>query len=189
VTATGAPKIILRDLADLKPSPTNARVHGPDQVAAIAKSMLEFGFTRPILADQDGIVAGHGSALGAAKVYADGGTLRFPNGHPIPAGKVPVLDCTGWTPEQRRAYMLADNQLGLQSSWDTDLLRAELDDLAAADFSFETIGFDTAALEALGNPEGSGERTPPDEFPEFGEDIVTSHECPKCGYKWSGKAS
>lgn len=147
-----APKIVLRKAAELRADPRNARTHDARQVAAIAASLLQFGFTNPVLVDGDDkldIAAGHGRVLGALQVYADGGTLRFPNGDALPAGTVPTLDVSGWTPEQRRAYLLADNQLALLAGWDETLLREELDALAGVDFTMDAIGFDSSALDAL----------------------------------------
>jgi DNA modification methylase len=147
-----APKIVLRKAADLRPDPRNARTHGPGQVAAIAGALLQFGFTNPVLVDGDDkldIAAGHGRVLGALQVYADGGTLHFPNGDALPAGTIPTMDVTGWTPEQRRAYLLADNQLALLAGWDEGLLREELGALASTNFDLGSIGFDTSALDAL----------------------------------------
>jgi DNA modification methylase len=158
-----APKIALHKAADLKPDPRNARTHSPAQVDQIAASLRQFGFTNPVLADKDGIVAGHGRVLAALQVYAAGDTLRFPNGEALPAGAVPVLDVTGWSSEQRRAYLLADNQLALLAGWDDDVLREELTALGAMDFDLGTIGFDPTALhELFGGTKGS---TDPDEVP------------------------
>lgn len=147
-----APRITLRKAAELRADPRNARTHDARQVDALATALLQFGFTNPVLVDGDDkldMVAGHGRVLAALQVYADGGTLRFPNGDALPAGTVPTLDVTGWTPEQRRAYLLADNQLALLAGWDEGLLREELDALATADFTMATIGFDSSALDAL----------------------------------------
>ena len=184
------PRIEHRLVESLVPDPRNARTHPPDQIKAIAASLLRYGFARPILADADSVIkAGHGTTEAAKQVYADGGTLAYPNGAPIPVGTVPVLDVTGWTDEQAREYMLADNQLALLSGWNVELLMPELDALAARDFDLSSIGFDQATLDALADTGGGRTPTPPDQFPEFGENIETQHECPKCHYKWSGKSS
>lgn len=153
------PKIVLRKAAELRADPRNARTHDARQVDAIAAALLEFGFTNPVLVDGDdklNIVAGHGRVLGALQVYAGDGGLRFPSGDALPAGTVPTLDVTGWSPEQRRAYLLTDNQLALLAGWDETLLREELDALASVDFSMANIGFDTSALEALAQTPPSG---------------------------------
>lgn len=186
------PVIRHRPLSELRPDPNNARTHGPAQVERLAGLMLTYGVTFPILAGGDGLIAaGHGRYDAAAKVYADGGKLAYPNGDPIPDGTFPTLDCTGWTPEQRRAYVLADNQVATEAGWNLDVLSAELEALAGADFDLASIGFDEDAMAALADLAGGDGRspTPPDQFPEFDEGIETTHECPKCSYKWSGKPS
>lgn len=152
-----APKVLLRKIDELTPDPRNARTHSPAQVAQIVASIERFGWTNPVLAD-DLIRAGHGRQMAARAIYEDGGTIYLApgkerGGKAIPAGTVPVIDCTGWTEEERKAYALADNQLALQAGWDTEILMAQLDELQAADFDIAEIGFDTAAIDALGMAE------------------------------------
>lgn len=170
-----------RPIDELIPYARNARTHSPDQVAQIAASILEFGWTNPVIADDAGIVAGHGRLLAARQLYDAGHTIKLPNGIPIPDGCAPVLDCSGWTEAQRRAYVLADNQLALNAGWDHELLKVELADLASVDFKLELIGFSPGFVETLfATPE------PPNDFAEKDETIETEHECPKCGYRWAG---
>ena len=161
---TAAPKIELRDVASLIPTATNARTHSPEQVQAIKRSLIEFGFTIPVLIDADGIVAGHGRQLAAAEAYAEGHGLTFPGGATIPMGKVPVINVSGWSPEQRRAYVIADNKIALGSGWDDDLLAAELAALSAADYDLSLVGFNDAEIAALLDT-GSG-ATDPEDTPE-----------------------
>ena len=117
----------LRAAADLKPSRTNSRVHSDEQIDQIVASINTFGWTKPVLADGDEIVAGHGATRAALRVYEGGGTIRMAgSGTVLPAGMVPVLDCIGWTEEQRRAYVIADNRIAENSTWDESLLKAEL---------------------------------------------------------------
>lgn len=142
----------LYPIAELTPNPRNARIHPTDQVDQIAASMVEFGFTNPILADIDDggiIVAGHGRRLAALKVMADGGTIRLPNGRALPAGMIPVIDCTGWTEAQRRAYTLADNRLAETSTWDDDLLRLEFEFLAEENFDVSLTGWDSSEIDKM----------------------------------------
>lgn len=151
---TASPKIALRQIDDLTPDPRNARTHSEAQVAQIVASIERFGWTNPVLAD-DLIRAGHGRQMAARAIYADGGTIYLApgkerGGKAIPKGTVPVIDCTGWTEEERKAYALADNQLALQAGWDTEILMAQLDELQAAEFDIAEIGFDMEAIEALG---------------------------------------
>lgn len=183
-------RIRLVPLDELRPNPRNARKHPPEQVEQIAASIREFGFTNPILADlhDDGMIAaGHGRRLAILKLFGEGVPLRLPNGRELPLGVVPVIDCSGWTEAQRRAYTLADNQLALSSEWDEDLLSIELGELREEGFAVDLIGFSAKEIDKL--LAAAAEATPPDEFPSYGEDIETEHQCPKCGYQWSGKAS
>lgn len=143
------PQIRLKDIETLIPYARNTRTHSKVQVEQIKRSMLEFGWTNPILADDLGIVAGHGRVLAAEELYRKGEQILFPNGTPIPIGQVPVVDCTGWSVEQRKAYIIADNKLALNAGWDEDLLSLELKDLDAAGFDLDVIGFDENELADL----------------------------------------
>lgn len=177
----------LRPLEDLAPYAQNARKHTPAAINRLVKIIEDMGWTSPILVDVDGIVAGHKRRLAALAIYEKGGTIKLPGGQELPVGTVPVLDVTGWTEAQRRAYVIADNQTTMESEWDEGVLRLELSWLqGTGEIDMALTGFDGAALaKALAAPQ---QATPPDEFPEFGENIETEHCCPKCGYKWSGKA-
>jgi DNA modification methylase len=163
----------LRPLESLIPYARNARTHSDAQVAQIAASITEFGFTNPVLADAKGIVAGHGRVLGAQRVYSAGGVIKRPNGELLPAGTVPVLDCTGWSDAQRRAYILADNQLALNAGWDIELLKVEVSDLQADAFPLELVGFDDAELKKLLAPPKNDGLADPDEVPDLQADAVT----------------
>ena len=170
-----AKRIEMWPLDRLVPYERNARTHSPEQVAQIAASIREFGFTNPLLVDgADGILAGHGR-LAAAKDMG--------------LAEVPVIVLDHLTPTQRRAYILADNQLALNAGWDTELLQQEIVGLNLADFDLSLLGFDEYRIAGLLDPEGvdrEGEGSP-EEFKEVGDDIETDHRCPSCGYEWSGK--
>lgn len=162
-----APKIALRKIEDLTPDPRNARTHSAEQVEQLAGSIARFGWTNPVLAD-DLIRAGHGRVMAARLIYRNGGTIHMApgkerGGKAIPKGSVPVIDCTGWSEDERKAYSLADNQLALNAGWDVEELTAQIEELSAVNFDIEAIGFDQAALDALaagGDPEaGGGGRT------------------------------
>ena len=155
----------------LVPYERNARTHSPEQVAQIAASIAEFGFTNPILVASDaGIIAGHGR-LAAAK---DLGLKEVP---------VVVLDHLSDT--QRRAYVLADNQLALNAGWDEELLRVELQELQAHEFDLGLLGWSSEQLDGLlaepdfapGTEEDQGQldQTQPKEV-----DCV----CPECGHEF-----
>ena len=112
-----ADKVERRAVAALIPYARNARKHSPEQVDQIAASIREWGWTVPVLVDeQGGIIAGHGRVLAAQKL----GLVD-----------VPVMVAAGWSEAQKRAYVLADNKLALNAGWDDDLLKIELDDLQA----------------------------------------------------------
>jgi ParB-like chromosome segregation protein Spo0J len=168
-----AKRIEMWPLKRLKPYERNARTHSPEQVAQIAASIQEFGFTNPILVDgDDGILAGHGR-LAAAKDMG--------------LSEVPVVVLDHLTPTQRRAYILADNKLALNAGWDMSLLQEEVVGLQLQDFDLSLLGFGETELAGLLDPEGINEEETPEEFKEVDDDIETDHRCPSCGYEWSGK--
>ena len=135
LTITMAKRIELWPLDRLKPYDRNARTHSAEQVAQIAASIVEFGFTNPILVDSnDGIIAGHGRLSAAQELGLK---------------TVPVVVLDHLSERQRKAYILADNQLALNAGWDTDLLRGELQDLAEQDFDLSLIGFSDDELADL----------------------------------------
>jgi len=128
VYKNGIIPVDLRRADELVPYPRNARKHTDAHIAEVMGSILEFGWTAPILAD-DFIRAGHARTKAALRIYEQGRTIRLPNGTELPPGMVPVIDCTGWTDAQKRAYVLADNKLTENADWDEDLLRLELGEL------------------------------------------------------------
>lgn len=159
------PPVQLRLLADLKRDPNNARTHSPEQTEMVAASIRRFGWTNPMVVD-DVIRAGNCRADAAQLIYDAGETIYLApgkdrGGQALPEGTVPIIDCTGWTEEERTAYGLGDNQLALQAGWNEDLLREQLDALAAVDFDFASIGFDEAAIEALAKAGEDSGRTKP----------------------------
>jgi len=167
-------QVTYRPCEQLMPYARNSRTHSPGQIAQIAASIAAFGWTNPVLADAQGIVAGHGRVLGAERLYARGATLRLPNGEAIPAGCVPVLDCGGWTDAQRRAYVIADNQIALNAGWDEDLLRTEVSALDGLGFDLKLLSFSDKDLGLLLAPAGTpGESDPDDEAPPPPEESVS----------------
>jgi ParB-like chromosome segregation protein Spo0J len=130
-----AEKIVMRRVADLVPYAKNARTHGGRQVAQIAASIKEFGFTNPVLIDgESGIIAGHGRVLGAEKLGLE---------------EVPCIELAHLTPVQRRAYVIADNKLALNAGWNEELLAHELDALRDDGFELGLTGFTLGELEGL----------------------------------------
>ena len=121
-------KIEMIAIEDLIPYVNNARVHSDEQVTQIASSIKEFGFTVPVLIDkQKGIIAGHGRVAAAKK---------------LSIGEIPCIRIEHLTDTQKKAYILADNRIALNSTWDYDLLRLELTALHEADFKITDFGFD-----------------------------------------------
>lgn len=154
MTEVVSQEILLRDVNALELYANNARTHSADQVDRLARAIIEFGWTQPILADDQGVVAGHGRIAAAMQIYDGDGVIRLLDGTALPHGKVPVVDCSGWTPEQRRAYILADNRLAELAGWDESLLNIELDFLRDADFDLSLIGFDDVNEDGIGDGDG-----------------------------------
>jgi site-specific DNA-methyltransferase (adenine-specific) len=133
----GAKQIKWEAVDKLIPYAKNARTHSDEQVAQIAGSIKEFGFNNPILVDKDNsVIAGHGRLMAARKLGMD---------------KVPVVELQHLTESQRKAYVLADNRIALNSGWDTSMLSLELQDLKD-DIDLSLLGFDPDELDALLNP-------------------------------------
>lgn len=158
--------------ASLIPYARNARTHSDAQVAQIAASIREWGWTIPVLVDEAGtLIAGHGRLLAAQSLGLE---------------EVPAMVARGWSDAKRRAYALADNRLALNAGWDETMLALEVAALSHDDFNLSLLGFDEGELSRLMDGDPPPDEQPPDEFREVDEDIDTEHECPKCGYKWSG---
>jgi DNA modification methylase len=154
-----ASKIEHWPIEKLIPYARNPRTHSEEQVAQIAASILEFGWTSPILVDTNaGIIAGHGRLLAAQK---------------LKLAQVPVVVLDHLTETQKRAYILADNRLAELAGWDEALLRAELTELHDADFNLDLIGFDQAELDRLLAPEPAAGLTHEDAVPEPLEEPVS----------------
>lgn len=172
------PQIELRGIETLIAYAHNARTHSKSQRQQVRQSFKQFGWTNPILVDNMGIVAGHGRCHTAQEMYDAGEQISFPNGVLIPLGLVPVIDCTGWDAQQRRAYILADNQLALNAGWDEDLLSLELTDLADGGFDVSVIGFSMEELDKYLNdvePMPTMPELPTEERSEFEQMTFTLH--------------
>lgn len=146
------PQIKLRPIDQLVPYANNARTHSAAQTEELLRLLQEFGWTNAVLIDEKGIVAGHGRCMAASLGYERGMQFRFPNGSLIPVGMVPTLDCTGWSNEQRRAYIIADNRSALSAGWDEELLRVELLDLLDAEYDLTLTAFSDEELAELTAP-------------------------------------
>jgi DNA modification methylase len=148
------------EVTALIPYAKNSRTHDDAQVAQIAASIKEFGWTNPILVDGDkGIIAGHGRLMAARKLKMD---------------KVPVIELSGMTDAQKKAYVIADNRLALNAGWDNAMLTIELKDLEDEGFDLSLTGFDDSELDALLNPiEETEGLTDEDAVPDVPEEPKT----------------
>ena len=128
-------KIVQKPVDKLIPYINNSRTHSDEQVAQIAASIKEFGWTNPVLVDsKNGIIAGHGRLMAARKLgYTE----------------VPTIELKDLTETQRKAYIIADNRLALNAGWDNEMLTIELNDLLADGFALEMLGFDAGIVEQL----------------------------------------
>jgi DNA modification methylase len=152
-------QIAWRPLGELIPYARNPRTHSDAQVAQIAASIREFGWTNPILVDgANGIIAGHGRVLAARKLDLE---------------RVPVIELGHMSEAQKRAYVLADNQLALNAGWDEALLRLELADLSELGFDLGLIGFAEGELERLLAGDRRTGLTEDDDAPALPEQAVT----------------
>lgn len=128
-------QIVYKPTADLIPYVNNSRTHSDEQITQVASSIKEFGFTNPILVDEDGgIIAGHGRLMASKKLGLD---------------EVPTITLHGLTDAQKKAYVIADNKLALNSDWDYEQLQNEINRLAEQDFNLELLGFDQQELAKL----------------------------------------
>jgi ParB-like chromosome segregation protein Spo0J len=165
-------------LERLIPYERNARTHSAEQVAQIAASIQEFGFTNPILVDADnGILAGHGRLAAAMD---------------LGMAEVPVIVLDHLTPNQRRAYILTDNKLALNAGWDMELLQQEVIALSLADFDLSLLGFDEEQITGLLDPEAINKEEPAlknhEGAKEYGEEEFSDfeHKCPRCNFEFNG---
>lgn len=133
------PKIEYRNIDKLIPYINNSRKHSDEQVAQIAASIKEFGWTNPILVDGDnGIIAGHGRMLAARKLGMD---------------TIPVIELAHLTETQKKALIIADNKLALNASWDSQMLSLEIETLEQFNFDVNLLGFDVDELNQILNNE------------------------------------
>lgn len=140
------------EVSALIPYAKNSRTHDDAQVAQIAASIKEFGWTNPILVDGDkGVIAGHGRLLAARK---------------LGMAKVPTIELKDMTEAQKKAYVIADNKLALNAGWDTNFLSLELQELKDQDFDLMLLGFDDKELDALLAPEVTEGLTDEDSVPD-----------------------
>jgi hypothetical protein len=136
----------------------NPRLHSEADLDKIAASIGKWGWTNPVLVDEQGVlIAGHGRVSAAPRLGPK---------------SIPVIIARGWSEEEKQAYRLADNELAARASWDPDLLRGELRDLKFNGFDLELIGFEPDRLEDILAGLGSSGLTDPDSTPEIPENPV-----------------
>ena len=144
----------------LIPYANNPRVHREADINKIAVSVLGFGWTIPVLVDEDGtVIAGEARLAAALQLGLD---------------TIPVIVARGWSEAEKDAYRLADNQLAARANWDPERLRTELEELQSAGFDLDLIGFDPDQLETILAGLGSSGLTDPDSIPEIPDQAVTA---------------
>jgi DNA modification methylase len=152
-------KIDYISTSNLVPYENNSRTHSKEQLEQIKRSMTEFGFTNPILIDEhNGIIAGHGRLRAAQELG-----IKL----------VPTILLEGLTEAQRKAYVIADNNLALNAGWDLDVLKLEIEGLGEFDFDIDLLGFDDDFLAGLMEKDPSDGLTDEDEVPDLQDDHVT----------------
>ena len=154
-----ADKVEQWPIEKLIPYAKNSRTHSEEQVAQIAASIKEWGFTTAVLVDESGsIIAGHGRLMAARKLGLK---------------SLPVMVAKDWTEAQKRAYVIADNKLALNAGWDNDLLALELGELGDLGFDLELTGFTDEEIKALMPVDVTEGLTDPDEAPPLPDNPVT----------------
>lgn len=154
-----ADKVERWKIEKLVPYARNARTHSDEQVGQIAASIKEWGWTTPILVDEDGsIIAGHGRTLAA---------------HRLQMTEVPVMVAKGWSDAKKRAYVLADNKLAMNAGWDNEMLALELGEIGDLGFDLDLTGFTADEIAALTPEQIEPGLTDEDEVPELPEQPVT----------------
>jgi ParB-like chromosome segregation protein Spo0J len=171
-TLNPAEKIEKREIEKLIPYARNSRTHSDAQVAQIAASIKEWGWTMPVLIDEDGgIIAGHGRVLAARSL-----------GHE----SVPVVVAKGWSDAKKRAYVIADNKLALNAGWDSDMLSIEIDELKKSNFEMDLLGFNAEDLEKIIS---GGDFDPGTEEDQGKLDQLEPKwiDCPHCGKEFDAR--
>lgn len=148
-----------KNISELIPYINNSRTHSDEQVSQIASSIKEFGFTNPVLIDAaGGIIAGHGRVMAAKKLNLT---------------EIPCIVLDALTEAQKKAYIIADNQLPLNAGWNLDTLRLEIESLGELDFDIDLLGFDDDFLNGLLEEEPTEGLTDEDDVPEAPESPVS----------------
>lgn len=126
-------QIVYKSIDDLIPYARNSRQHSDLQIAQLAGMIKEFGFKQPILVDGDnGIIAGHGRVLAARKLGMT---------------DIPTIEVSDLSETQKKAFIIADNKIALNSTWDQDLLKLEIEELQGAGFDLDILAFDPSEIQ------------------------------------------
>ena len=168
-THNPADKVERWKIEKLVPYARNARTHSDEQIGQIAASIKEWGWTTPVLVDEQGsIIAGHGRTLAAQRLQMT---------------EVPVMVAKGWSEAKKRAYVLADNKLALNAGWDNEMLALELGEIGDLGFDLDLTGFSAGEITGLTfqekdlYPDSSTQEIDPDDY-------KMGHQCPKCGFEF-----
>ena len=154
-----ADKVEQWSIDKLVPYARNSRTHSDEQINQIAASIKEWGWTTPVLVDENGgIIAGHGRTLAAQKLKIK---------------EIPVVVATGWSDAKKRAYVIADNKLALNAGWDNEMLALEIGDLGDLGFDLDLIGFTPEEIEALSPIQVTDGLTDEDEVPDPPPEPIT----------------
>jgi ParB-like chromosome segregation protein Spo0J len=165
------PKIEHVVIESLIPYARNSRTHSDAQTAQIAASIKEFGFTNPVLIDEEGgIIAGHGRVMAARK---------------LKLAEVPCIRLGHLTDTQKRAYVIADNKLALNAGWDNEMLQVEFADLTELGFNLDLTGFSSDEINALKLPDF--DPATEDEQGKLDELDPKWICCPKCGSEFDAR--
>lgn len=160
------------DIGLLIPYVNNSRTHSDEQIAQVAASIQEFGFTNPVLIDEkNSIIAGHGRVMAARKLNMD---------------KVPAIILEGLTESQKKAYVIADNQLAANAGWDLELLKIEVEGLIELDFDTNLLGFDDDELNRI-LEEQDFEPATADEQGKLDQLDPKYIDCPHCGKEFDAR--
>lgn len=167
-----ADKVERRQVASLIPYARNSRTHSDAQVAQIAASIKEWGWTQPVLIEPDGgIIAGHGRVMAAQK---------------LGLAEVPCMVAEGWSEAQKRAYVIADNKLALNAGWDMDALKIEMQEIDGLKFDLTLTGFDVGEMAAIFDEPDFAPGTEDDQgkLDKLDPKMVI---CPKCQHEFDSR--
>jgi ParB-like chromosome segregation protein Spo0J len=155
----------------LIPYANNARTHSAEQVAQIAASIKEWGWTTPVLVDEQGsIIAGHGRTLAA---------------HKLKMTEIPVMVAEGWSDAKKRAYIIADNKLAMNAGWDNEMLALELGQIGELGFDLDLTGFKAEEIQALHTPDFEpGTEEDQGKLDELDPKWIA---CPHCGKEFDAR--